>query len=94
MSGRSVRTTASASSSDTAASGRQGSTPARKQPSDFQKLPMPATDVLVEQGVAQAARGVVLAQAAQKARLVEGRRRHEVGAEAAQARVADAAAPR
>ena len=43
ISGRTPRTTASASSSLTSAIRRQGSMPARQHASDFQKLPMPAT---------------------------------------------------
>src|SRR2546430_1601214 len=41
MRGRTARTIASASASVTSSTRRPGSTPARKQPSDFQMLPMP-----------------------------------------------------
>ena len=46
--------TASASSSVTSRSGRQGSTPAAKHASAFQMFPMPGDVALVEQGVAEA----------------------------------------
>ena len=68
ISGRISRTTASASSSDTRPSGRHGSSPTRKQPSDFQTLPIAGEVALVEQGVADAAALVVLAQPGEEAR--------------------------
>ena len=71
MSGRTARTTATASSSLTPASGRHGSMPASQQPSDFQKLPMPATMCWSSSASPSVLRRVVLAQAAKVLRLVE-----------------------
>ena len=67
--------------------GRHGSIRARQQPSDFQKLPMPATMCWSRRPSPNVRVWIVLAQAAQEADLVERRRRHEVRPEPGEARI-------
>ena len=71
ISGRMARTIASASSSGTSAVGFQGSTPAMKHGLRLPDVADPGQVALVQQGVADAPRRVVLAQAAQEPLLVE-----------------------